>query len=154
MHKREKAGGEGGKSGGRKAVEGRGRDREEGRKTKVERKGNENYPKGLPHKTVPIHNYGCKYYLFVYLFIYSLRVHQWGRGRERGRVPSRPRAVSAEPDSGLDPTNHEIMGRLLTPLWFSVLLKLPPPSPGPGDWEGQHLLRKSDFTWPVTPRPS
>ena len=35
----------------------------------------------------------------------------WGRNRERGRerTPSRLQAVSAEPDVGLDLTNHEIM---------------------------------------------
>ena len=34
-----------------------------------------------------------------------------GRGRDRGRerIPSRLHAVSAEPDAGLELTNHEIM---------------------------------------------
>ena len=34
-----------------------------------------------------------------------------GRGRDRGRerVPSRPLAVSAEPDTGLEIINREIM---------------------------------------------
>ena len=37
-------------------------------------------------------------------------MHQ-GRGRERGRekIPSRLLKFSAEPDTGLDPTNREIM---------------------------------------------
>ena len=39
------------------------------------------------------------------------RVHAHGRGRERGRerIPSRLRAVSAEPDTGLELVNCEIM---------------------------------------------
>ena len=41
------------------------------------------------------------------------RKHEWGRGRERERerrrVPSRLCITSAEPDMGLEPTNHEIM---------------------------------------------
>ena len=34
-----------------------------------------------------------------------------GRGRERGRenIPSRLQAVNADPNVGLDSTNHEIM---------------------------------------------
>ena len=32
-----------------------------------------------------------------------------GGGRERERIPGRLRAVSTEPDAGLEPTNHEIM---------------------------------------------
>ena len=32
-----------------------------------------------------------------------------GRGGERERIPSRLRAVHAEPDVRLDPTNREIM---------------------------------------------
>ena len=37
-----------------------------------------------------------------------------GRGRERGRErdPGRLHAVSAEPDTGLDVTNYEMLGRL------------------------------------------
>ena len=31
------------------------------------------------------------------------------RERERKRIPSRLCAVSAEPNAGLEPTNHEIM---------------------------------------------
>ena len=36
---------------------------------------------------------------------------EWGRGRERGRerIPSRLRAVRAEPDVGLELKNREIM---------------------------------------------
>ena len=39
---------------------------------------------------------------------------EWGRGRERegyteSEAGSRLRAVSTEPDAGLQPTNHEIM---------------------------------------------
>ena len=40
-----------------------------------------------------------------------------GRGRERrggGRIPSRIRAVSVEPNAGLDLTNHEIITRAET----------------------------------------
>ena len=38
-------------------------------------------------------------------------MREQGRGRERGkeRIPSRLHAVSAEPNTGLDLTNHEIM---------------------------------------------
>ena len=47
----------------------------------------------------------------VYLFI--LRERQQGRDRERERgrerIPSRLHAVSMEPNSGLDPTNEEMM---------------------------------------------
>ena len=32
-----------------------------------------------------------------------------GRERRRERIPSRLSAVIAEPDTGHDPTNHEIM---------------------------------------------
>ena len=41
------------------------------------------------------------------MFIYFERE----RGRERGRerIPSRLHTVSTEPDTGLHPTNHEIM---------------------------------------------
>ena len=40
-----------------------------------------------------------------------MHVHEWGRSRERGRerIPSRLLTVSAEPDVGFKPTNHEIM---------------------------------------------
>ena len=41
-------------------------------------------------------------------------MHKQRRGREREkgeRIPSRLCTVSAEPDVGLDPTNHEIMTR-------------------------------------------
>ena len=31
------------------------------------------------------------------------------REGKRERIPSRPQAVSTEPDLGLEPTNHEIM---------------------------------------------
>ena len=43
----------------------------------------------------------------VYLFI--LRGEERGRERGRERIPSRLRAVSAEPDAGLKPTNREIV---------------------------------------------
>ena len=44
------------------------------------------------------------------MFIYFER-EKWrgGAGREAGRIPSRLRAVSTEPDAGLEPVNHEIM---------------------------------------------
>ena len=40
-----------------------------------------------------------------------MHMNEWGRGRERGRqrIPSRPQAVSTEPNVGLEPTNSEIM---------------------------------------------
>ena len=39
------------------------------------------------------------------------RVHEWGRGRERGRerIPNHLPAISAEPNVGLELTNCEIM---------------------------------------------
>ena len=48
-----------------------------------------------------------------YLFILRERVCKLGRGRERERerIPSRLRAVSAEPSMGLELTNHEIVTR-------------------------------------------
>ena len=48
----------------------------------------------------------------MYLFILREREKsQAGRGRERGRerTPSRPRTVSTEPSTELDPTNCEIV---------------------------------------------
>ena len=54
-------------------------------------------------------------YLKVDLFIFRqrerVRTHDRGRGRDRGkeRIPSGLDAVSAEPDSELDPRNREIM---------------------------------------------
>ena len=42
-----------------------------------------------------------------YLFILRERERKWGWGA--GGIPSRLRAVSAEPEAGLDPMNHEIM---------------------------------------------
>ena len=51
--------------------------------------------------------------MFVYFERESVCVstHVLGRGRERGRerIPSWFHTVSAEPDSGLHLTNHEIM---------------------------------------------
>ena len=40
-----------------------------------------------------------------------LRDSKWGRGGDRGRqrIPSRLHAVGAEPDTGLEPTNLEIL---------------------------------------------
>ena len=48
--------------------------------------------------------------MFIYLFL-TEREHKQRRDRERGRVriPSRFRAVSREPDTGLEPTNREIV---------------------------------------------
>ena len=43
-------------------------------------------------------------------FIYLLGVRGGGRAEEEGeRIPSRLRAVSADPNMGLEPTNLEIM---------------------------------------------
>ena len=41
-------------------------------------------------------------------------MHEWGRGREsegdtESETGSRLRAVSTEPDAGLEPVNHEVM---------------------------------------------
>ena len=46
----------------------------------------------------------------MYLFIFE-KERAWGRGREtrRERIPSRLHAVRAQPVSGLDPLNREIM---------------------------------------------
>ena len=47
------------------------------------------------------------YYLFFFFEVYlsilreTERECKWGRGRERGRIPSRLSVVSAEPDVGL-----------------------------------------------------
>ena len=46
----------------------------------------------------------------IFWFIYLLGVWGRGRGEEEGeRIPSRVRAVTAEPNIGLEPTNLEIM---------------------------------------------
>ena len=53
--------------------------------------------------------------IFVLMFIFVFETeHEWGRGRERGRdreskAGSRLRAVSTEPDVGLELVNQEIM---------------------------------------------
>ena len=56
--------------------------------------------------------------LFLSLFILRERVEReqehgcqrrGGAEREGERIPSRLLTVSAEPDTGLEPTNHEIM---------------------------------------------
>ena len=49
--------------------------------------------------------------VFIYFERERMHVHEQGRDRERERerIPSRLRAVSAEPDVGLELTNHEIM---------------------------------------------
>ena len=47
-------------------------------------------------------------FLNVYLFILREKERARVRERQRQRIPSRPRAVSAEPDSGLELTNCEI----------------------------------------------
>ena len=54
------------------------------------------------------------FFQFVYFERERAREHacvsrEGQRERERDRIPSRLCAVSAEPDMGLDPTNHEIM---------------------------------------------
>lgn len=50
-------------------------------------------------------------FLKVGVFVCLFRECERERGREKGRerIRSRPSAVSAEPDSGLDPVNSEIM---------------------------------------------
>ena len=61
---------------------------------------------------------GFRKLFFNVLFVYSWeraserereRTSRRGRGAEGERIPSRLRAVSAEPDMGLEPTNREIM---------------------------------------------
>ena len=54
------------------------------------------------------------FFFFSLMFIYLWRAegHKWGRGREGGtksKAGSRLRAVSTEPDVGLESTNREIM---------------------------------------------
>ena len=49
--------------------------------------------------------------VFIYLFILRER-ERAGEGqkeRERGRIPSRLHTIGAEPDAGLNLTNHEIV---------------------------------------------
>ena len=53
------------------------------------------------------------HFIFFFLSLFYLfweRENEQGRGRERGRerIPSRHRAVNAESDAGLKPTNREI----------------------------------------------
>ena len=43
--------------------------------------------------------------LFLFIFIFERECKQ-GRGRERGRIPSRLHGVNAEPDVGLKLVNH------------------------------------------------
>ena len=50
------------------------------------------------------------FFLFVYLVLRERASKQeWGRERERERIPSRLCTVSAEPDLGPELTNHEVM---------------------------------------------
>ena len=54
----------------------------------------------------------CLFFFFKF-FVYFEREHarQWGRAEReggRGRIPSRPRAISAELDTGLELKNPEI----------------------------------------------
>ena len=57
------------------------------------------------------------FFFFFLVFIYLLlsgggggeRTSRGGTERGRERIPSKPLAVSAEPDAGLDPMNREIM---------------------------------------------
>ena len=44
----------------------------------------------------------------VFIYFESGRDSRGGTEREADRIPSRPHVVSAEPDAGLDLTNHEI----------------------------------------------
>ena len=46
--------------------------------------------------------------MFIYFERDRLRVGEGQRERKRERIPSRPCAVSTEPDVGLDPMNLEI----------------------------------------------
>ena len=47
--------------------------------------------------------------MFIYLCFERERERGRSRERRRKRIPSRLRTVSAEPDAGLDPTDHELM---------------------------------------------
>ena len=48
--------------------------------------------------------------LTLCIYFEAERKRQWGRGREiREKIPSRPSAVSGEPDEGLKLMNREIM---------------------------------------------
>ena len=59
--------------------------------------------------------FGATFFFNVYLFLRQRETeHEQGRGRERegdteSEAGSRLRAVSTEPDTGLELTNHEIM---------------------------------------------
>ena len=48
--------------------------------------------------------------IFKFLkFIYFIREHKWGRGRDKGERESIPSADSTEPDAGLEPMSRKIM---------------------------------------------
>ena len=51
------------------------------------------------------------FFLSLFILRERERAHKWGRGRKKGRerIPSKPCAVSTEPNMGLDLTNLEIM---------------------------------------------
>ena len=67
---------------------------------------------GTRHKEIFICFFGFYLLLFkVYLFRDGGRAHGGREGQKEGgeRIPSRLRPISTEPDTGLDPTNREIM---------------------------------------------
>ena len=73
---------------------------------------------GAKQKNCPAHIFdpqlpGNKIVVVIVLSLFILRERKsaGGKGaeRRRDRIPSRLRAVSAEPDAGLEPVNREIM---------------------------------------------
>ena len=76
--------------------------------------------------------------MFIYLFWKSESKHEKGGKRERGRIPSRLRTVSAEPDTGLNPTNREIVTLAEIKSW-TLNWRSHPSAPG-------HLILKN-ATW-------
>ena len=65
-------------------------------------------------ETLVLSNSGIFFLIFYFLMFHFEREHEWGRGRESGEdteseAGSRLRAVSTEPDAGLELTDGEIV---------------------------------------------